>query len=50
MRPFFFQPAIGNLADGTLAEVLNSHETGERSKSFSKILDSRGRWEGKLLG
>jgi len=35
VRPFFFQPAIGNLADGTLAEVLNS----PAAVSFREHLD-----------
>ena len=35
VRPCFFQPAIGNLADGTLAEVLNS----PAAVSFRERLD-----------
>ena len=35
VRPCFFQPAIGNLANGTLAEVLNSH----MAVSFRENLD-----------
>ena len=35
VRPCFFQPAIGNLADGTLAEVLNS----PAAVSFREHLD-----------
>jgi len=35
VRPCFFQPAIGNAKDGTLAEVINS----ERAREFRRTLD-----------